>query len=318
MIKKIIVSVICIELIFISTIYADKISNYIVGFISGSPAMDIKPANEYVKTDEFMYVKNTKEFTPYSMQDLKNIIYTVINNGWKDYTFYCPKEYTNCIKDISDLSVDEVTLTHINNYVHPYNSFTQVQTQITDDGEISLTIIPVYSDSQIEAIDTEVNRLMDIIIKEENSDYENIKAIHDYIINNTKYDQLANTNESTYASAIAYGTLFDHYATCNGYTDTMAIFLTKMGIPNYKIATTEEDVGTGDPGHVWNAVYIGGKWLHLDLTWDDPVSNDGFDYLYHKYFLVTTNEMKKADSGSVEIKEHQFRDDIYLEFNDRK
>ena len=35
----------------------------------------------------------------------------------------------------------------------------------------------------------------------------------------------------------AYGPLFNHLATCNGYTDLMAIFLTKMGYENYKIAS---------------------------------------------------------------------------------
>ena len=59
---------------------------------------------------------------------------------------------------------------------------------------------------------------------------------------------------------------------------------------------------------------IDNEWLHLDLTWDDPVSNDGKDYLYHKYFLVSTEEMMEADSGSVKVEEHNFNKSIYQEF----
>ena len=110
--------------------------------------------------------------------------------------------------------------------------------------------------------------------------------------------------------------MFEGYATCNGYADLMAIFLSKLGYENYKIATTKEEISYESNGHVWNAVKIKDKWLHLDLTWDDPVSTDGKDYLYHKYFLVNNEELKKADSGSVNVEEHNFNKSIYLEFNE--
>lgn len=314
--KKFIVAFICIAIIFGVTYKTDAISNYIVGFITDNHQVKHLGPNEYTKKDEFMYVKNVDDFTPYSYQDLKNIVYTIINNGWESFTFYCPSEYTDCVIDIQTLSVDEVTLTHINNFVHPYNSFTKLATSILDTGEITLTVYPVYTDEQIDRIDTEVTRLIGMMVKDDATEYDNIKAIHDYIVNNTKYDTKANEGTSEYASSTAYGTLFEHYATCNGYTDTMAIFLSKLGVTNYKIATTEEDLGNGNVGHIWNAVYINNKWVHLDLTWDDPVSDDGKDYLYHKYFLVNTEELKKADSGDVEILEHNFRDNVYLEFNE--
>ena len=105
-------------------------------------------------------------------------------------------------------------------------------------------------------------------------------------------------------------------ATCNGYTDLMAIFLTKFNIKNYKIATTKESISSSSNGHIWNAVYLNNQWLHLDLTWDDPVSDDGKDYLYHKYFLIDTTTLNKIDSGKVEIEEHNFDKNYYLEFNE--
>ena len=91
----------------------------------------------------------------------------------------------------------------------------------------------------------------------------------------------------------------------------MAIFLTNMGYDNFKIATTNENIKE-PAGHVWNAVKINNEWLHLDLTWDDPVSSDGKDYLYHKYFLINTEELILADSN-ITSKEHEFNRAIYSE-----
>ena len=73
-----------------------------------------------------------------------------------------------------------------------------------------------------------------------------------------------------------------------------------MGYENFKIATTNETTG-----HVWNVVKINNEWLHLDLTWDDPVSSDGKDYLYHKYFLINTEGLIKADEN-ITSKEYGF------------
>ena len=93
----------------------------------------------------------------------------------------------------------------------------------------------------------------------------------------------------------------------------MALFLEKIGLNNFKIAMTPED-NQNSEGHVWNAVYLDNQWLHLDLTWDDPVSNDGTDYLQHKYFLITTEQLNEIDtSGEVQVLEHQFKKNIYLE-----
>ena len=40
-------------------------------------------------------------------------------------------------------------------------------------------------------------------------------------------------------------------------------------------------------------------------------------YLYHKYFLIDTKSLMEVDSGKVEIEEHNFDKNYYLEFNDK-
>lgn len=309
--KKIIVPIICLVLLTITFIYLNPITDTLAAFISNSPDVVIKKSNTYTKDIDYLFVQRTDDFTPYSYQDLLNIYYSVINNGWDEFTFYCPKEYSDCLDDVSNISGDDLILTHLNNYVHPFNSFTNIRTSINTNGEITLRINYLYTDDEIIEIDKEVDRILSEIINDNMDNKNQLKTIHDYIINNTRYDTTRNEYEdSEYESNTAFGPLFQGYATCNGYTDLMAIFLTKMGYDNYKIATTNSIDNTD--GHVWNAVKISDEWLHLDLTWDDPVSKDNKDYLYHKYFLINTEELQTADAN-ITSKDHVFDKSIYVE-----
>lgn len=305
--KKIITFIICIVAIITTILYNNQITNKIISILNPNDNSNTILSNTYTKNG-YDYVTNTKSFTPYGKQDLLNIFYTILNNGLETYTFYCPKEYQKCIEDIKNISGDENLLTHLNNFVHPYYSFSGISTDISDNGEINLKISYIYTKEEIDALNNEVDKLLsEVITNDLTEDYDKLKAIHDDIINKTKYDVNNNKESKSYN---AYGACFNHLATCNGYTDLMAIILTKMGYDNYKIATTNEDTG-----HVWNAVKLNDEWLHLDLTWDDPVSSDGKNYLYHKYFLITTEELMTADKN-ITSKEHDFNRAIYSELKE--
>ncbi len=314
--KKIIIPLICYLLILIILLNVNKITNFLVKTVSSNPVLTIDNGNEYTKDYDFSYVQNSETYIPYSYNDLINIFYSIINQGWKEFTFYCPKEYTDCVKDASKITKDETLLTHINNFVHPYNSFNSIKTSITESGEITVNVIYLYTDDEIIKLNEYVDKLIKDQYKKDSNLYDNLKRIHDYIVNNTKYDVERNDKgESKYRSYNAYGPAFEGYATCNGYADLMAIILFKLNIQNYKIATTKEEISYESNGHVWNALLYEDKWVHLDLTWDDPVSSNGEDFLHHKYFLVDNEALKKADEGSVNVEEHNFNKAIYQEFN---
>ena len=278
--------------------------------------VNVEKPNEWAKNTNYMLVSKTDEFIPYSYQDLLNIFYTTIDNGWKQLIIYCPKEYTKCVEDVTKISGDSTILTHMNNYVHPYNSFTNIKTVISSSGEVTIKVNYLYDEETINKVNSKGDEIIKDKINNSMSTYDKIKVIHDYIIDNTKYDIERNDNgDSKYQSYNAYGPLYEGYAICNGYTDLMAIFLTKLGIDNYKIATTPENISYSDAGHIWNAVYYNNNWVHLDLTWDDPITKDGKDYLLHKYFLISNKELEEADkSGKDNIEEHNFDKEYYLEF----
>ena len=309
--KRYLIPSICLLLIIIVAFNYNALIKFTTDFFTTRQDIIVLSGNEYTKNKDYLFVQRSKDFIPLSKQDIYNIYYTIIDNHWETFTFYCPSEYENCTKDITDLSNDAVALSNINNFVHPFNSFTNIKTSIDTQGEIIVKITYLYTKEQISYVNSELDKILDEYHSDDIDIKEYIKKIHDHIINTTRYDVDYKKNKSK-LTFTAYGALVNHLATCNGYTDIMAIVLNKLGIDNYKIAYNP----TGDPndnGHVWNAVYLDGKWLHLDLTWDDPIA-DGKDFLYHKYFLVTTEEMAEADSGNVQVIEHQYDKYIYQEF----
>ena len=300
--KKLIFPSILITIIAFEIYYIKDITLFVSKIINNHPDVIVTPKNEYAKDYGFEYIKQNETFIPYSYGDLMDIFYTILNNGWDDFTFYCPEEYEKCIKDLQTISNNDHTLTSINNYINPLNSFYIMHTSYDDSGEINIKVEHLYSEEKIKYINEEIDKIIAKTTNNEMSIESKIRAIHDYIITNTKYDvERNNTGSSQYESNTAYGLLKEHMALCSGYSDTMAIILSRLGLQNYKVASKE---------HVWNAVKINDKWYHLDLTWDDPVSNQE-DILDHKYFLISTKDLEKLDNG---IEDHVFDKTIYLEF----
>lgn len=120
--------------------------------------------------------------------------------------------------------------------------------------------------------------------------YETIKAIHDYILLNASYEYDA-LSGSTYTYGYAYTAtpLFTGKGkfVCEGYSKAMKILCGKFGI-NCALVSGDgmTSASSGGP-HMWNYVQIGDKWYAVDSTWDDGLFNqDGTPALNYNYFLV--------------------------------
>ncbi len=303
--KKFISFFLSIVVAIVIILNSDKIAEKIKTISNLQPEVIIKPGNDYAKSDDFLLVQQTKDYIPYNYDDLLDIFYSLLNQGWNEFTFYCPVEYENCLDDVAKISYNEVLLSDINNYVHPYNSYSSIKTLYDDTGEVTVKVTHLYSDDEIKKIDADINRIIKDYVTDAMSLEEKIKVLHDYIIDNTKYDtNRANDVHSDYDSARILGVLYDNYAICSGYTDIMAVILDKLGVKNFKVASET---------HIWNVLYYNGEWVHLDLTWDDPVSASGKDILDHSYFLIDDITLEKLDS---KIKEHIYDKNVYLELKD--
>ena len=259
--------------------------------------------NQYYRDYDFDFVQNTDKLEPTNRQELLNTFYTIINSGEEEFTFYCPDSYSSCLDEVEQIANDQDLLSHINNFVHPYNGFNHIETQYDSLGKVTVYIKKSYYKKQIQELESKIDELSQELILPGDSDINNIRRVHDYIINHSIYDSnRSDYNITTYNSDIAYGPLFQGYGICGGYTDAMELFLEEMGIKSYKISSDQ---------HVWNAVYLDGKWVHLDLTWDDPVVSSGENLLEHNFFLIDTTTLL-----ALEQTEHIFDQNIYSELKE--
>lgn len=290
-------------LILIGIIYYNRydIVNSISNLLDSNHKVVLDEPNKYFKNKNYSYVKQSTDFIPYSMQDLINIYYSVLDRGYNDFTFYCPKEYINCISDIEKISAgDSTVLSNLNYFISPFNSEKKITTSYSTTGEVNIVIDKLYTDEEIKEVNKKIDEVIKSVITDNMSLEDKILAVHDYIINNTKYDSEALNGDSTYKSYISYGTLLQGYSTCNGYADAMALFLDRFDVPNIRVASST---------HVWNAVYLNNKWLHLDLTWDDPITEgSNRDTLLHKFYLIDTPTLEGYN-----ITEHEYDKSIFLE-----
>lgn len=239
--------------------------------------------NSYFIEDNFEFIDNYEKAEIHSKEELINSIYYLINSGVTFSKRYCAKGYVDCYKDMDAISSDADLLSILNNYVHPYNSFDSLIFNF-DNNVIEIEVNHTYTKEEILALNDYVDRFIEQKITNSMSPRDQIKVIHDYIINNTTYDNLKSENveDTTYKSNTAYGVFKDGYGICSGYSDAMKLFLDKLNIINYKISNDQ---------HIWNLVYLDGKWLHLDLTWDDPVNAN--NVTRDNYFLITTDVLQK-------------------------
>lgn len=278
----------------------DDINTIINKYFKLNNIVTLGDKNEYYRDYDFDFVQNTNNFRPNNYQDLLNIYYTVLNAGKSNFTFYCPNSYDNCLSDVKKLANDQDTLSDINNYVHPYNGFNHIESEYDSLGRVTINIIRSYDDNDIKMITSKIDELLPQLVSNTNSLENNIKNVHDYIVNNSKYDSnRSDKGVTSYKSDTAYGPLFEGYALCGGYTDLMELFLERMNIKSFKVSSEN---------HIWNAVYINNNWKHLDLTWDDPVATDGKDYLEYNYFLIDTDQLL-----TLEQTEHNFNLEHYKE-----
>lgn len=285
----------------ITFLYKDQILREYYQFYASNKREIVLKKNEYYRDYDFLYVQNTNNFQPHNKQDLKNILYTILNSGVSEFSFYCPKEYSSCISDVKELGKDQVTLSNINNYVHPFNSFKNISTQTDSLRKVKIEVEKAYSESDIKLINEAIKNIEKEVFDDSLSTKDQIKAVHDYIIDNSKYDSNRTDNGVIeYKSDLAYGPLIEGYGICGGYSDAMELFLEDMNIKSYKISSES---------HVWNAVDLFDNWYHLDLTWDDPVTNTGVDLIEDKYFMISTSTLLEQEKS-----QHNFDSNVYLEF----
>lgn len=268
--------------------FIDKVSGYEVVI----PKEQIKNKRNY----NYKAFKETENFEPKNIDDIKTIYYTVLNEGWDDFTFYCRSEYKNCADDVRKVADDSEYVSLINNYVSPFNSYKKYNTLVTGNKEVYLSIDKVYTKEQTEYLLNYFNNVIsNLKIDKNNITKEDIRKIHHYLLNHISYDDeyIKTKNES---STTAYGAITTRKAICGGYTDAFSIVMDILNIPNFKVSSEE---------HIWNVIYFNNSWYHVDVTWDDDEINKNN---INNFFMISTDTLLKKDKN-----DHNFNISLYKE-----
>lgn len=119
------------------------------------------------------------------------------------------------------------------------------------------------------------------------NDYEKEKFVHDYIIKKCRYTDDTN---GIYANN-AYGALIVGEAACEGYSRAFQLVLSKLDI-DVRLVTGKavDDENGGTIGHMWNVVVLDDENYFVDLTWDDPITQENI--IGYTYFNATGEMIK--------------------------
>lgn len=79
----------------------------------------------------------------------------------------------------------------------------------------------------------------------------------------------------------AYDGIVNGQTVCQGYALLTYEMMRQAGIPVKIVEGTSRGIA-----HTWNLVQLGGKWYHLDTTWDDPVPDEAGRIAYNYYNLT--------------------------------
>ena len=162
--------------------------------------------------------------------------------------------------------------------------------------------IAVTEFKESDAAKAKAKAIVGQIIKSNMSDYECVKAIHDYLVKHVNYDSKSiadgsiNDNEG-HPSHTAEGALCKNLAVCDGYAKAFELLCAESGIYAYMMYGEGINPDGQKESHAWNVVKVNGEWYQVDCTWDDPIINgsvvtDGSNLTY-TYFLLTDTEMYK-------------------------
>lgn len=208
--------------------------------------------------------------------------------------------YNKCINDLGDIINSENKTEYINEVVSLYDRCSFDYDEYSNFSNFK----DYYILSKFNNLDKygkkELSSKIDEIYKKlynpNLSKKDNIKIFHDYLIDNTKFEE-------------GYSTALDLFrynkSSSNGYNDVMSLLLDKMDIENHKI-TSNLIKNKEFSYHNWLILNLDGKWLHLDTAWDD---DDNFHLTEHdryKYFLIDDKTLSSYNDGV-----HDYNKDNY-------
>ena len=107
-------------------------------------------------------------------------------------------------------------------------------------------------------------------------------SIHDALCTKVTYADDGDESHSI------IGPLLYHRGVCDGISKTAKVLLQECGIKSHVVFGTAIGTGGKSESHAWNVVQLNGHWYHLDVTFDNNLSNGNVRY---DYFNIPTAEI---------------------------
>ena len=234
-------------------------------------------------------IKDYKDVIPYTDASL-------LKGGKHTLTFAYDKEtfeYEKFLDDLREYYIESIeqnyaaTLHYSNKVVGYY--YEKV-------GFIELEIESNMTEEQSKIVDKKTDELVKEINATCSTDYEKIKAIFNWLVENVTYDKSLK-NRST------YNTIVDKNVVCSGYASTMVYVLNKLGIDSkYMICKTSGRL------HARVLVLLDDEWYECDPTWAA-----GYDKIERmKYFMMGKDKGICNPTAKTYYKTSEFNKDEVL------
>ena len=131
-------------------------------------------------------------------------------------------------------------------------------------------------------------------ISDLSDEYEKIKYIYTYLINNVDYDLDAPDNQNIYSALVGKRSV------CAGYAKSCQYLLQQLGIYCIYVTGQTTDPNGGIADHAWNIVQCNGQYYYVDATWGDPIflgEDNGYqipNLIAYDYLCCSEKELEKT------------------------
>lgn len=150
------------------------------------------------------------------------------------------------------------------------------------------------SEEEVKSAISEIEKIQAYFVKnKKESTYENIKLVHDYLIETIDYEETL--SESNIYNI--YGALINKRSVCEGYAKAFKYLMDSIDIPCVLVAGKGTNSQGNTESHAWNYVQLEENWYALDCTWDDPIIIGGGklnNSSKYKYFLKGEKEFNET------------------------
>ncbi len=223
------------------------------------------------------------DLTASNFNELENVLLEQMSRYNQDFEI----TYTGSLDNI-----EEILKCSVNKDPYINSNVKSMGWKITGTSKVSnidFDVNYIITSSKRAEADKKIKSILTDIISPYMNDHEKVKAVHDYIVLNSKYDKTMQLYSD-------YDLLTQGTSVCNGYALLTYNMLKELNIP-VKLVT-----GTGNGElHIWNMVKLGDYWFHLDTTWNDPLPDSNM--ISYNYYMLTDKEILKDHKidGTLEL-----------------